>query len=126
MRGLVLQNKWECILNHTYHNNNDCIFTIILTHTLLVFSGDVRSDNVFVTTSHRTNAGSIIQGYKITNVPLGVPFVSKLNFLVIYKMMSVFVTVYEKTRHMGLFMKVEFGVWLISSIMELTRIQDSD
>ena len=37
-----------------------------------------------------------------------------------------FVTVSEKTRHMGFFMKVEFYVWLISSSIELTRIQVSD
>ena len=38
----------------------------------------------------------------------------------------VYVTVSEKTRHMGFFVKVEFYAWLISSIIELTRIQVSD
>ena len=37
-----------------------------------------------------------------------------------------FVTVSEKTRHMGLFVKVKFDVWLISSTIELTRVQVSD
>ena len=30
---------------------------------------------------------------------------------------SPYVTVYEKTRHMGFFVKIEFDVWLISSIV---------
>ena len=37
-----------------------------------------------------------------------------------------YVTVSEKTRHIGFFVKVEFYVWLISSTIELTRIQVSD
>ena len=31
----------------------------------------------------------------------------------------IYVTVYEKTRHMGFFMKIEFAVWMISSTIEL-------
>ena len=36
------------------------------------------------------------------------------------------VTVSEKIRHMGFFVKVEFYVWLISSNIELTRVQVSE
>ena len=32
----------------------------------------------------------------------------------------------EKTRNMGFFVKAEFYVWLISSTIELTRVQVSD
>ena len=34
-----------------------------------------------------------------------------------------YVTVYEKTRHMGFFVKIEFDVYLISSTLELTYLQ---
>ena len=37
-----------------------------------------------------------------------------------------YVTVYEKTRHMGFSMKIEFDAYLISSTIELTRVQVSD
>ena len=40
-------------------------------------------------------------------------------------MSTLIVTVSEKTRHMGFFVKVEFYVWLISSTIELTRVQVS-
>ena len=35
-------------------------------------------------------------------------------------------TISEKTRHMGFFVKVEFYVWLIRSTLELTHVQFSD
>ena len=34
-----------------------------------------------------------------------------------------YVTVYEKTRHMGFFVKIKFDVYLISSSLELTYLQ---
>ena len=34
-----------------------------------------------------------------------------------------YVTGFEKTLHMGFFQKIEFDAWLISSTIELTRIQ---
>ena len=34
-----------------------------------------------------------------------------------------YVTVYEKTRHMGFFVKIKFDVYLISSTLELTYLQ---
>ena len=34
-----------------------------------------------------------------------------------------FVTVYEKTRHMGFFVKIKFDAYLISSTLELTYLQ---
>ena len=37
--------------------------------------------------------------------------------------LSIYVTVYGKTRHMGLFVKIEFDVSLISSTLELTHLQ---
>ena len=37
-----------------------------------------------------------------------------------------FVTVYGKTRHMGFFVKVEFEASMISSTIELTRLQVLD
>ena len=33
-----------------------------------------------------------------------------------------FVTMYEKTRHMGFFVKIKFDVYLISSTLELTYL----
>ena len=36
---------------------------------------------------------------------------------------SAYVTVYEKTRHMGFFVKIKFDVYLISSTLELTYLQ---
>ena len=36
------------------------------------------------------------------------------------------VTVYGKTRHMGFFVKVEFDASMISSTIELTRVQVLD
>ena len=39
---------------------------------------------------------------------------------------NMYVTVPEKTRRMGLIVKVEFYVWLISSTIELTSVQVSD
>ena len=41
---------------------------------------------------------------------------SNMNFIII-------VTVYEKTRHMGFFVKIKFDVYLISSTLELTYLQ---
>ena len=38
----------------------------------------------------------------------------------------IYVTVYEKTRHMGFSMKIEFDAYLISSTIELTHVQVSD
>ena len=37
-----------------------------------------------------------------------------------------YVTVYGKTRHMGFFVKVEFDASMISSTIELTRVQVLD
>ena len=37
-----------------------------------------------------------------------------------------YVTVYGKTRHMGFFVKVEFDTSMISSTIELTRVQVLD
>ena len=39
------------------------------------------------------------------------------------RMNTVYVTVYEKTRHMGFFVKTEFDVWLISSTIELPHVR---
>ena len=43
-----------------------------------------------------------------------------------YNSIIINVTVRKKTWHMGFFVKVEFHVWLISSIIALTRVQVSD
>ena len=37
-----------------------------------------------------------------------------------------YAAVYGKTRHMGFSIKIEFDAYLISSIIELTRVQVSD
>ena len=36
---------------------------------------------------------------------------------------TLYVTRFGKTLHMGFFQKIEFDAWLISSTIELTRIQ---
>ena len=49
-----------------------------------------------------------------------------LNSLTLHRLHLVLVTVYGKTRHMGFSMKIEFDAYLISSTIELTRVQVSD
>ena len=43
-----------------------------------------------------------------------------------YGKLRVYVTVYGKTRHMGFFVNVEFDASMISSTIELTRVQVLD
>ena len=50
--------------------------------------------------------------------------VSAVEGVLMYVLKSMkYVTGFEKTLHMGFFLKIEFDAWLISSTVELTCVQ---